>query len=310
MSKNYMTFKELDAKCRHLSKISDKEIAPGVRQKIINDLIYKLYGLLDGVNHPFWNRTITLTVAADAEQLKDTVTNSGTITAIDSTAKTITRSSGTFAAGAILDIVVVTKSTSLVAGQWKARVSVAGATGTYVKIGSGTEITFNSATQVCFVNVMKKLSASSASLDNDYVKQVVKVFDDQGTGNKERVFTQYKDAERFGNAWDDPFMVSEMAWYQRGGDIDIFVGSSATAAGVVQAEVVTKPALYTDATASNDLDFPPEENSMVTDEITAEFLRTANKDVPSELTQRLGLYAKRYEASAGDRQKAMEIKGR
>jgi hypothetical protein len=308
--KNYLTYSEIDSKCRKLAGVSENDIITPVRQAIINDLIYKIYGLLDGVNHPWWNRIISLTVGADQEELKDTVTNGGTITAIDSTAKTIARSSGTFPAGAILDIVVVTKSNDLIAGQWKARVTVAGATATYEKIGTGTEVTYASATHVCFVNVMKKLSATSADLSTQYVKDLIKVFDDQETGTKERVFDRIKDPRIFGNTHKDPFHTKRIAWYHGGDTIYFDIGATATAIGIAQAEIVACPTLYTDATENNTLDIPPAENQMLTDEVVSEFLKQSGNPVPSDLAARLTLYQKRYESSVADRLKALEIKGK
>lgn len=304
---NFETYKALDSKCVKLAKQTHNTIDAAIRRKIVNSIIYRAYGALETVDSPFWNRTIALTVAADQEHLKDTVTNGGTITAIDSTTKTITRSAGTFPAGALVDIVVVTKATSLVAGQWKARITVAGAAATYVKIGSGTEVTFNSATQACFVNVMKTLSASSASIADQYVKNVVSVFDDQGTSGNRRVFDHVDDPRVFSNLHDEPFRVSSICWRQEGDTIFLFVGEDATAPGVVQAEVVSKPTIFTEATAANAIDLPPELNEQITDEVVAAYLMQAGNAVPDDLQKRLAEYQTRYQSKAASKQEAAEV---
>jgi len=309
---NYTSFAEFDSECRKIAGINDKQLSTAVRQKIINDAIYKVYGLLDGSNHPWWNRVITLTVSDDIEYLADTTVNGGIITALSASAHTVTRSSGTFAAGSILDIVLVLRATGAIVAQYKARVTVAGATGTYsiIKTASGTETTYASATHCLYVTVMKKLSATSADLSTQYIKEVVKVFDDQGTGSKERVFRLVKDPTYFGGIWDDPLEVSEVFAYHRGSTMEFSVGSSATAMGVVQAEVVGKPAIYTDATKSNALDCPPDENSTLKDEVVAEFIRSTNGQIPEPLANRLALIEKRVEAAMLSRAKAEESRNK
>lgn len=306
--RNYLSFRQLDFKCLELAGLTDNDIDPATRQFIVNDLQYKIYGLLDGVNHPAWNTVVTLTVAADQEHLKDATTNGGTITAINSTTKSIARSAGVFPAGAILDIVVVKIADNLVAGQWKARVSVAGATATYVKVGTGTEVTFDNSLHVCFVNVMNKLSATAASLEDSFVKDVVKVFDDQATGSKERVFELKTDARAFGDMHRNPLKAGVIGAYRRGDSVEFFVGAGATALGVVQAEVITKPGLYSDATADNAMNIPPEENQMLTDMVVAEYLKKVGKPTPADLQGRLALIQQRFAAAEADRIKALEVK--
>ena len=303
---NFETYKGMDSKCVKLAKLTHNAIDPAIRRNIFNALVYRLYDAQDSLDSPFWNRTITLTVADDLEELADTVTNGGIITAINSTAKTISRSTGTFPAGAIVDVVIANKTTGAKVAQLKGRISVAGATGTYVKIGTGTEATFASATHVCFVNVMKRLSATSATISDQYVKKVLKVFDDQGTGNKERVFDWITDPREFGNLWDSAFRASDVCVYQEGETIQFFVGSGATALGVVQAEIVAKPTLYTEATAANKIDLPPELNQQLTDELVAEYLRQAGQPIPDDVNKRLAEYQTRYGAKESEKQKEKE----
>lgn len=306
---NYTTYSEFDSECRKIAGINDKQLSTAVRQKIINDAIYKVYGLLDGANHPWWNRVITLTVADDLEHLTDeNGKTGGVVTALNATAHTVTRSSGTWAAGTLLSILLITKATGVLVGFYQARVTVAGATATYATIGTiiGAETTYSAATHSLFVGCMKKLSATSADLSTQYIKEIVKVFDDQGTGSKERVFRLVKDPTYFGGIWDDPLEVSEVFAYHRGNTIEFSVGSSATAMGVVQAEVVGKPAIYTDATKSNALDCPPDENSTLKDEVVAEFIKASGGTVPEPLQNRLALIEKRVESAMLNRVKAEE----
>jgi len=311
--KNFSTYSEIDSKCRKLAGVSENDIITPVRQAIINDLIYKIYGLLDGANHPWWNRFISLTVPGDLERLADTTVNGGILTALSASAHTVTRSTGTFAVGTILDIILVLRSTGAGVAQYKARVTVGGTgVGTYEVIGSvtGTETTYASATHCLYVNCMKKLSATSADLSTQYVKDIVKVFDDQETGSKERVFDRIKDPRIFGNVHKDPFHTKRVAWHHSGDTIYFDVGATATAMGITQAEVVACPTLYTDATENNRLDIPPAENQMLTDEVVAEYLKQSEKAIPNDLGARLALYQKRYESSVADRLKALEIKGK
>lgn len=306
---NFTTFAQFDSECRKIAGINDKAISTAVRQKIINDAIYKVYGLLDGSNSPWWNRVISLTAADDVEHLADTTVNGGILTALDASLHSVTRSTGTFAAGALLDITLVLRSTGARVAQYKARVTVAGAAATYEVIGTpgGTETTYVGATHCLYVTVQKKLSATSADLSDYYVKEIVKVFDDQGTGSKERVFKLVKDATAFGGIWDDPLEVSEVFAYHRGDSIEFSVGTSASALGTVQAEIIVKPAIYTDATKNNALDCPPDENSTLKDEVVAEFIKTVGGTVPEPLQNRLALIEKRNEAAMADRIKAMEL---
>lgn len=303
-----MLFTDFDSKCRKLAGISENDIEPRIRQTIINDIQMKIYGLLDGINNPFWNTTITLTVGADQEHLRDAVTNGGTITNIDASAKTITRSSGTFVVGSILDIVIVTRSSDLIAGQWKARVIAAGATATYEKIGIGTEVTFNSTVHVAFVNVMRRLSATSASISTQYVREIVKVFDDQDTGNTERVFFKKTDPREFGRLHKDFAYQKLVAWYQAGDDILLRVGANASVLGIVQAEAIIKPTLYTDDTENNEFTIPPEHNQILTDEVVAEYIKNQGNPVPQDIAGRLALYQAQYQAAAANRAKALEAK--
>jgi len=313
MPLNYSTFAQFDSECRKIAGINDKQLSTAVRQKIINDAIYKVYGLLDGANHPFWNKVITLTVLDDLEFLSDANGQAqGIVTALSASAHTVTRSTGTWAAGTLLDIILVVKATGARVAQYKARVTVAGATATYAVVGSvtGTETTYASNTHALFVSGMKKLSATSADISTQYIKEIVKVFDDQGTGSKERVFKLVEDATYFGGIWEDVLELSEVFAYHRGDTVEFSIGTDAPALGIVQAEVVGKPAIYTDATKNNAIDCPPDENSTLKDEVVAEFIKGTNGKMPEPLANRLALIEKRVESAMLNRAKAEEARNK
>jgi hypothetical protein len=314
---NYTSYGEFDSLAQNLAKINPNQIQSSVRQRIINDFVYQIYGLMDGTNSPFWNRTISLTVSDDLERLTDYTVNGGVLTALSASAHTVTRSSGTWAAGTILDIVLVLRTTGALVAQYKARVTVAGATATYAVIGSvgGTETTYVSGTHCLYVSGMKKLSATSAGLGSNYVKEIIKVFDDQGVDilgvtGKERVFSTDRDAKLWGQRSADPLSASDVFVYHSGDTIYFFVGSTATALGTVQAEVIIKPTIFTDATKNNTLDCPPEENGALRDSVVAEYIKATGGQVPQDIAKGAAALQARVQAANADRVKAMEVKGR
>jgi hypothetical protein len=259
---------------------------------------------------------LTLTVSNDLERLTDVNGGLGgaeeIVTALNATTHQITRSTGAWAAGTLLDILLITKATGVLVAMYKATVTVAGETATYAAVGTilGAETTYAGATHSLFISGMKKLSATSASLGTNYVKEIVKVFDNAGTGGAERVFDTIKDSKLFGNAWDDPLEVSQVKVYHSGDTIYFSKGSSATALGTVQAEVVVKPGLYTEGTKNNAMDCPPEENGALRDSVVAEYIKATGGQVPSSFAQGAAVLQARIAAAQADRIKAMEIRGK
>jgi len=305
----YLTFKKLDSICLEMAQLGESDLFPNLRQDIVNDRRYKLFGLLDGTNDPWWNRIITLTVTADQEILADFTVNAGLLTALSASAHTVTRSGGVFVAGSVLDIVLALRTTGARVAQYKAMVTVGGATGTYSIVGSvvGAETDYNSVTHTLFVNVMKKFSTTSADLSTQYIKNLIKIFDNAGPSGKERVFDLFTDARAFGEAYLNPYATKRVICLQYGPTLEFQIGATATALATVQALVKGKPSLYTDGTENNLLDSPPEENAMLEDEIAAEYARQAGKDIPTDVQSRLeGKWKAVYEAAAANRVKAME----
>jgi hypothetical protein len=310
--RNYTTFLELDTECQRAAQINADQIQSAVRQRIINHAIYQTYGLLDGANHPWWRRIISLASSTDLEFLADSTVNSGLLTALDASAHTITRSNGAFAAGQLLDIVLVLRSTGARVAQYKALVVSGTSTCIYSVIGSvtGTETTYASATHCLYVTGLKKFSATSYDLSSWYIKDIIRVFDNAGTGGKERSFRQIMDSKIFGSVWDDPFHVNEVAVYHGGDTLYFDVGSSASALSLVQAEVTIKPGIYTDATKNTPVDYPPDENGTVKDLVVAEYLRETGGTPSDSLQKSLALIQKRTEQAQADRMKTMELRGK
>ena len=99
--KNFITFRQLDFAILKQTGLTEQDVPRSTRQAYVNNKLMKLYAALNWVNDPFFKRVTTLSVAADQETLKDS-TGGGVITAVNTTAKTITRSSGTFTAGSLI----------------------------------------------------------------------------------------------------------------------------------------------------------------------------------------------------------------
>jgi hypothetical protein len=309
--KNDLTFNKLRSMALQQTETTENDVPPGIMQSYINMCLQKIYQILDGLNDPFYNMASTLTIGDDIEFLKDSA-QAGTVTALavnqDGDIE-ITRSAGTFAAGAILDISLVNKDTGEMVRHCIGRVATGGATGT-VGIISGTMIDYAAATYRLTVGVIKTFSDDAADISTVYVKDIVKIFDDAGANSVERVFDQITDARVFGMLHKDPFKAARVAWYQRGDVIQFFVGASATALGVVQMEYRGKPNFYSDATENNEILLPPAYNVMLFDEVALMILRHVKKAPPADMLQRAEQYRAIYEASAGDKVRGEEKRGK
>lgn len=308
--KNYLTFAQLDSLCRKSAgNLSDNDIYPVTRQVYINTKLMKIYGMLDGLSDPWYNKNMQLTVAADQEFLKDTATSSGIITALDASAKTITRSSGVFVAGSVVYISMSAFATGIVTHQAIVTILVGGATATY-GIVAGSLTTLVGATHSVSSIVIKSMSATTADLSGYYVKDITTIYDNMYTavpGAGTRVFDKVLDSKVFYNRELDFNALKRVAWYHQGDSILFKVGSSANALGSVYCDYRGKPALYDDATAGNIIDIPPENNQMLIDEVVASFLIEIGKPMPVEIQGKMETYQKMYEASAANQAKAMEI---
>lgn len=288
---NFLTFAQLDYQALRVAGLNDSDIWIGIRQNYVNGKLMKIYGALDGVNDPWYDKSTQLTASVDQELLKDVLTNSGTISAIDATASTITRSSGSFVAGSMIYVVLLDNAVAgVIHAQWSAKIVTGGATATFSVI-TGTAMSLGG--YGAAVLVVKSPSTLSASISALYVKSIQSIYDDNYTttpGELNRKFDEIKDPARF---FDFPFDMGaqkRVGWMQQGDTIKFTVGPSAIALGNVYANYRGKPALFTTATSANIIDIPPELNQVLIDESSAAYLTHVGKPLPNDLQSRLATY--------------------
>lgn len=310
--KNHLSFSQLDYHClKAAGGLTEQDIYLATRQGIINMKLMKIFRMLDGLNDPFYNRTTTLTVAADQQLLVDEFVNSGVISEINTTLKAISLNVGSLAAGSIASITVAALADGVIAGQWLARIVMGGTVATYEKIGAGTEASFDngSGTHIASMVVINSLSDATVDVSSIYFTEFLRISDDRYTstpGAKIRVFDRVKDPQKFYNHDKDPLATKRIWWYHRGDTIEISVGSAANAIGIVTGEYRGKPALYDDSTADTLIDLPPEDNQMLIDEVVASFLQEKQVVAPPDLMSRMAHYDKMYQAADANRAKQME----
>lgn len=318
--KNYLTFNQLDSMVMHQAGISDSDIVPDVRQAYINDKLMKIYRFVDGLNDPWYNRTATLTVAADVSfyvERNSVSIPTGATAVMDSISvnqdgEVECEAAGvTFVAGSLVNIVMTD-----VDGLWSkvclVRITIGstgGFTGTIVTgsfFAAGFSTLFSEGDYKICISVVKSLSVTVFDISSMYVKNVVRIFDDQDTGNKPRIFRKVTDANVFATIHRDPFVQKEISWYHRGDTLEFFKGSGVTTAiGTVTMEYRGKPNLFTDASGNTTIDIPPEDNQMLQDEVLAVFLAHVGKSPSADVTERLENYRKMYEAAAAEVEKVV-----
>src|SRR5208283_5015842 len=234
---NFLTWAQLDSQCRKQSgNITDSDIMPATRQGYLNSKMMKIYALLDGVNDPWYNRSTTLTAAADQEQLYDAANNAGNITALDATAKTITRNIGVFVAGSIISVAEVWVATSQITNSFIGLITIGGATATFTILKGG--ITTLSASYGLSVLVLKSSSQVACDISTLYVKDFLSIYDNAyaSTPGQIRVFDLLKDANRFYQRSLDVDAIKRIAAYQARDTVYLFIGSAANALGTISAE--------------------------------------------------------------------------
>ena len=304
---NNLTFGALDALCmRQAGGLTSNDIDILIRQNYINVKLMKLYRALDGLNDPWYNKSSVVTVSTtDQSYLKDSG-QSGTITGLTVSSSTITLAgSTTFVAGQLLNITLVLKADGTLVNHCIARVITGGTTAT-ATILSGSMITYVSATHHLTIIGISSYSATTIDMSGIYFKDIVRIYDDKYTataGQKNRVFTPYKDAQFFGSLSVNPQKVYSVAWYQRGDTVELFVGSSAISLGTITMEYRGKPSLYTDATMGNYVDIPPEQNDILIDDVIASFLVDRKKSVPENIQNKINNW---YASAEADKVKNME----
>jgi hypothetical protein len=295
-----MTFAQLERACLAKAGISENDIIPELRMMLINNKLMRAYRLLDGLNDPWYHKQALAVSVASGVVIKSTA--SGHAIVVDGTTNTISATGITWNLGEMF--VVDTPD----AGNTKMFIGriVDGegtALGVY-EVVAGTEF---SVTEYGAVMVLRSASATVIDLSALYVKDIIRVWDNAYTGAKERLFMEIKDSRLFSSLHRDPFYNAEVAYFQRGDSVELFKGSTATALGTVNVEYRGKPALFTAATSTSFIDFPPEDNQILMDEVLVEFMMSANKEVPQDLQARHAEFEKRYQAAAADVQKTVEM---
>jgi hypothetical protein len=304
---NFLTYSQLDYMCmKQAGNISDSDLDSWYRQLYVNTKMMKIYQMLDGLQNPWYNRSTVLTVAS-TDQIY--LTDSSGITSESTSGNTIMIVSTTpLVSGQIVVMQLVLVSTGAIISQCLARVTTGGLTST-LKIISGSMSTL-SVSYHLGLTAIASYSGATIDVSGIYFKDFVKIYDNNFTGilgQQMRMFDEYKDAKLFGDLSANP-ITSNVGWHQRGDAIELYVPATSNPLGTVMGEYRGKPAIYSDATANNIIDFPPEQNQMLIDEVTASYLIDRGKVVPPDLASRQVLYQKQYEAAESNRIKLMEIK--
>jgi hypothetical protein len=315
--KNPLTFGQLDSIAMAAAgNLAQNDIDIAMRQAHINLKLMKIYRMLDGLNDPWYNKTKTLTVAADLTPLKDTTNSSGSITSMVVSGSTITivDTSHTFVAGTYL-VITECVTGKVMSYQNLAIVTTGGALGCVATIiGTPNIVTFAAATHGLTIMIIGSPSSTAIDVSDTYFKEIMRISDENylasALGTQTRVFYPIKDEQLFAGLVTNPMKTKTVAWHQRGDTIQLFVGASANALGTVTCEYRGKPSLYDDTTINNSVDIPPEDNQMLIDEVTASYLIDMGKVPPPNLSANLAAIQKLYESADANRIKAMEIKNK
>lgn len=301
--KNTLTFRLLDSALLHKAHLNENDVIPALRVQMINNKLFKIYRLLDGLNDPWYHKqSLSVTVAGDVEFIP-----TASITSYTASTNTIVRATGTWKLGETLACVINNGSGVLVASFIGIVASGAGtATAVLNIIGTDADKGAN------VMNVVNYKSPAAAVIDISaiYLKDVLKIYDNGYTGGKVRIFTPIKDPAIFAVLHRDPYFDGRVAYFHRGDTIELYVGPSATALGTVNVEYRGKPTPCADFDTDVLVDLPPEENQVLMDEVLSEYLQAANKEVPPDVATRTLEFQKRYEAAMTDLQKTQStIKG-
>lgn len=286
---NGLTFGQLDSICLDRARLSDQDIYVFMREIYINNALMKLYRELDGVNDPFYNQQFLPTVAANQENL--------TASSVDTSLSQITRASGTFQLNSIATITEVT-SAGAVNGQVVVLLNTIlnnGLTAAYTVLSGNLA---GVGGDYYYVSILKTLSVSSIDTRTYYIKKIVSLFD--GTGVTKRRFYPVDNPERFNDLINDPQAQTNVYYYWRGDFIDLYVGIN-TSIGVPTMEVITKPNQADDTTQNQALNFPPEFNQMLIEEVTKQYLIHVGK-MPSDPNASQNGEALAEQANAADNQ--------
>ena len=306
---NFLTNKQLDFQCLKKALCSDDDIDALVRQPLFNTVLYEAYSLLDAVNHPFYDKTTTLTVSTDTEILADAAVNGGVISAMDMTAKTITRNdANSFIAGSTIYVAEsLVASPGSITGAFIAMIIMGGTTATFVVI-SGGATTLSSALGLS-VLVQRSQALLAANLDTQgiYFKKILSVYDGYFTttlNEYPRKFDLMTDNGAFVNRPLDMGAQKRVACLLLGTTLKFSVGLLANPLGTVSMDYRGKPAIYSDATAGNQVDFPPEEMGYLTAKLTLAYALEADKPVPGDAQQTVAEVEEKFKTDAAEMSKS------
>lgn len=294
---NYLTFGQLDSLCRMRTNISDTDIKDSIRQTYINNALFKIYRELDGINDPFYNASQIQTVIGGQENIQ--------LSTVDSVNKIITRGSGNFIQGSLATITEVNNFGAIL-GQaivFIGQVSNSGLTANYsILIGN----LVSQQTYPVYASIVKSFSTNTIDVSQIFIKKIIKIYDTNGTTR--RLFHEVLNSERFADLPNDDLAATDIYYYWRGDLVDIFIGVNAVPLSTVTMEYVTKPNLYADSTINMLINFPPEQNQMLIDEVITQYLIHIGK-IPPDANASTNAEITMAQASQADNVKTSVIKG-
>jgi hypothetical protein len=153
---------------RELAKTTDqKKVVTEQGRYFYKLALTEVVTLLNSTADPSYHTSAPLTTDTDTEFLLGYL-GGGTITGIDSTAKTITRITGSFVVGSHISVVMVLEVGGGITSQWTGRITIGGSVATY-KLISGTDITYAPGTNHCAVSVQK------TNLSNPFIADISEI---------------------------------------------------------------------------------------------------------------------------------------
>ena len=304
--KNPVTYRQLDNMVLKTLNIDDTAIQPLIRQALFNNILYKLYALLNMVNHPWYERETDMTSGVSANTAFLTV---GVISAIDATAKTITRAAGVWIVNSLLNIAIHNGSgVVLTQGVVHLDSLTSNDTVGHYTLLSGTIQTLG--VNLCSVFVHLPYASSSFSIATLYVQEVQEISDEVGYAGL-RMYNKITDPMHFHELTKDPRAADEIHWRQTGDTVTLYKGTAATAIGsAIVMSYRTKPALFTDANLDTSLDIPPEYNLVLFDMVAEQYAGAVQGTaIPDAITKRLQEFQSTYATEQGNAEVTKSEKG-
>jgi len=321
--KNYLTFRQLDSALVHKAGLNENDIVPNLRIAYINNKLMKIYRLLDGLNDPWYHKqSLAVTAGSDIVEVKVNRAGQSSSTVLCTATGMIITATQPWKLG---EIFVLCRS------EWDHDASPTPQNTSKAFVGRVTAIDNTAPYYTCTFEVIGGTTPGAAdylwdtvgsgyytafdlikiqspstliiSLASLYVKDILRIWDNAYTGGKNRIFTEIKDPQIFSNLHRDPFFDKQVAWFQRGESVELYVGTTATALGTINIEYRGKPTPCTDFDTDVYIDIPPEENQVLMDEVYAEYLTHMKIEIPSEVQARQAEFSKRYESAMADVQR-------